>query len=272
VASEKRKAAICIGVGKAGDRLPYLQGAVNSARAFHQWTIALNYGSKLVIDDPDPVTIPRLRKEFDGILASAATAPIHRLVVYFAGHGLIREVEEGLWLLSDWDKELRVVAVEALRRRLYMYGIRQISIIADACRTLPPDVQTSDLAPDPVLGSGPIKPVIIPEIDKFISAQDGTESFSVPGDKLDDDRCIFSGVLLEGLWGTKPEAFSELVPNKITSQSLAAYLRSEVPRVARRYKFALNPNAIPTFSNGDDIYFGDDPQTGAAGISALAPA
>src|SRR5262249_322477 len=90
-------------------------------------------------------------------------------------------------------------------------------------------------------------------------AQDGSDTYMVPGDTTDEDRCIFSGVLMEGLWGTKPEAFSTLVPKKITSQSLAAYLKSEVPQVANRYKFTLNPNPLPTFSNGDDIYFGDGP-------------
>src|SRR5438552_1844927 len=253
MAGEKRKAAICIGVAQAG-RLRYLSGAINGTRAFHAWAGALGYDAKLVIDDPNPVTMSRLRQELEDLLRSATTAPIHRLILYFAGHGLIREVEEGLWLLSDWDRELRAVAVEVLKRRLYMYGIKQIAIFADACRSLPPDVQAADLTPDPVLGRGP-QPATTPEIDKFISAQDGSDTYMVPGDTTDEDRCIFSGVLMEGLWGTKPEAFSTLVPNKITSQSLATYLKSEVPQVANRYKFTLNPNPIPTFSNGDDIYF-----------------
>jgi len=74
----------------------------------------------------------------------------------------------------------------------------------------------------------------------------------LPGDTPEDDRCIFSGVLVEGLWGTKSAAFSKREPNKITSQSLAKYLRTEVPKVADRYQFTLNPSALPTFSDGDD--------------------
>ena len=260
MADGRRNAAVCIGVGQAGKRLPYLQGAVNAAHAFHAWASALGYEARLVTDETEPVTMQRLRKELDGLLATAGPAPIHRLVLYFAGHGLIREVEEGLWLLSDWDDELRAVAVEGLRRRLYLYGIKQIAIFADACRSLPPDVQASDLAADPVLGRGPVKPVTSPEVDRFTSAQDGSKTYTVPGDTPEQDRCIFSGVLLEGLWGTKPAAFSALLPNRITSQSLATYLRNEVPQIAGRYKLTLNPNVIPTFSNGDDIYFGDGPQ------------
>src|SRR5262245_6654014 len=117
VTGEKRNAAICIGVGQAGTKrkLPYLQAAVNSARGFHAWASALGYDARLVVDDPGPVTIVRLRKELEGLLDSVASPPIYRLVLYFAGHGLIREIEEGMWLLSDWDTELRAVAVERLR-------------------------------------------------------------------------------------------------------------------------------------------------------------
>ncbi len=253
--TEKRKAAICIGVGDAKP-LPYLAGAINGARAFHDWATTLGYESKLLIDDPDPVTLTRLRTAIEAMLRPGIE-PIHRLVLYFAGHGLIREAEEGLWLLSDWYGELRAVAVEGLRRRLYLYNIKQISIFADACRKLPSDVQASDLTADAVLGRGPVAPSITPAIDKFIAAQDGTESYAVPGATPETDRCIFSGVLMEGLWGTKKTAFSQIVQNKITSRSLGAFLQTEVPERAKYYKRKLDPSVSPSFPEGDDIYFGD---------------
>lgn len=262
--SAKRKAAVCIGVGQAGQhpplRLPYLAGAVNSARWFHEWARALGYESTLLIDDPDPVTIPRLRQTLESVLRPPPVQPaepIHRLVLYFAGHGLIREVEEGLWLLSDWDDELRAVAVEGLRRRLYMHGIAQIAIFADACRKLPAEVEVADLVADPVLGRGPVRNATPPAVDKFIAAQDGKEAYMLPGPSPEQDRCIFTGVLLEGLWGTKPTAFSRLLKDKVTSRSLAAYLQSEVPQTAGRYKRTLVPNVSPTFPEEDDVYYGD---------------
>ena len=153
--SEDRKIAICIGVGQAGKprRLPYLAGAINGAREFDTWANKFGYSSKLITDDTVPVTLVRLRKELEDALSDKR--PIYRMILYFAGHGFIREVEKGLWLLSDWDDELRAVAVEGLRRRLLMYDIKQISIFADACRSIPPDVQALELAEDPVLGRGP---------------------------------------------------------------------------------------------------------------------
>ncbi|WP_129577493.1 MULTISPECIES: hypothetical protein [Sorangium] len=254
---KQRMVAFAIGVGDA-ERLPFLAGAHNGARGFHAWAVASGYESRLVIDDEEPVTFPRLKAELEAVLAPGS-GPIHRMLLYFAGHGLIREAEEGLWLLSTWYSELRAVAVEVLRRRLYMHGIQQIGIFADACRSLPPDVDALDLTADAVLGRGPRKPEGTPALDKFIAAQDGTATFAVPGASPDEDRCLFSGVLLEGLWGTKPSAFSQILPGKITSSSLGKYLATEVPVLSKRYGKKVVPTAVPAFPEGDNYYFGIGP-------------
>ncbi|WP_437720488.1 hypothetical protein [Sorangium sp. So ce861] len=254
----QRMVAFAIGVGDA-EHLPFLAGAHNGARGFHAWAVASGYESRLVIDDEEPVTFPRLKAELEAVL-EPGSGPIHRMLLYFAGHGLIREAEEGLWLLSDWHKELRAVAVEVLRRRLYMHGIQQIGIFADACRSLPPDVEALDLTADAVLGRGPWRPEGTPALDKFIAAQDGTATFAVPGASPDDDRCLFSGVLLEALWGTKPSAFSQILPGKITSSSLGRYLTTEVPALSNRYGMQVVPTAVPAFPEGDNYYFGVGPK------------
>src|SRR5258708_15126047 len=102
------------------------------------------------------------------------------MILYFAGHGLIREVEKGLWLLSDWDVDLRPVDVERLRRPLLMYDIKHISIFAAACRSIPPDVQALDLGEDPALARGPGSPSNSTAIDNFLAAQHGSESSMPP--------------------------------------------------------------------------------------------
>ena len=257
MSSPTRMAALAIGVSDAPP-LPFLSGAVHGARAFHEWAQAHGYESRLVTDEDEPVTAQRVRSELEGLLPGETA--IHRLLVYFAGHGVIREVEEGLWLLSDWNQELRAVAVEALRRRLDRYGVGQVAFFADACRSLPADVDTADLTPDALLGKGPApRSPTPPAVDKFIAAQDGTTTFMIPGTDPDDDRCLFSGVLLEALWGTNQKAFSALLPGKVTSRSLGAFLQAEVSQVAESYRLTLVPSWSSTFPEGDDVYFGDGP-------------
>ena len=149
---QARDIAIVIGVASSVPN-KYLSGAVNGANAFAAWAKAQKYETLLITDESGDVTMPILRARIEGVL-QASNAPIHRIIVYFAGHGLIRELEEGLWLLSDWRKELRAVAVEVLKRRLTMYGPQQICIMSDACRSLPANVDQADLVPDSVLGAG----------------------------------------------------------------------------------------------------------------------
>ncbi|MFL5296328.1 MAG: hypothetical protein ACJ798_08100 [Phenylobacterium sp.] len=255
-----RKIAIAIAV--AGSVPPkYLGGAINGARAFVDWARRQDYETLLVTDEDDDVTMGDLRTKIETLL-QASGDPIHRIIVYFAGHGLIRELEEGLWLLSDWRAELRAVAVEVLKRRLTMYGPRQLCIISDACRSLPSDIEQADLVPDAVLGAGPRPVDGTVAIDKFVAAQDGAEAFMIPGADPDDDRCLFSGVLVEGLWGLsgiQEKPFSKLQPDRITSRSLGAYLQVEVPARAKDYDLTLTPTISPTFPEGDDYYFSKTP-------------
>ncbi|MDQ5821104.1 MAG: caspase family protein [Actinomycetota bacterium] len=269
MSSEKRKAAIAIGVSDA-QGLPYLAGAINGAKAFEKWAAALGYETRLVTDETGDVTIERLRDELEQLLTAAPET--HRFLLYFAGHGLIRGAEEGLWLLSDWRKDLSAVGVEILRRRLLRYRVRQIGIFADACRSLPPDIEAADLTADGVLGLGPGERAADVALDRFTAAQDGAQTFTIPGDGPEDDRCLFSGVLLQGLWGTQRSAYSQLLPDKVTSRSLGAYLQAEVKRVAADYGYTVEPAISPTFPEGDDVYFGDGAAVPAPKFAPWPPA
>lgn len=248
-----RNVAVAIGICNAKP-LPFMGGALTGARDFHEWASRLGYESRLVTDEAKPVTVTVLRSALEAAL-SPLGQPIHRFLIYFAGHGQIREAEEGLWLLSDWNQELKAVAVEALKRRLYMHDIEQLAIFSDSCRSLPPTITAADLVPEAVLGRGP-QGVVQPAIDKFVAAQDGSVAFMVPGPTPEEDRCIFSGVLMEGLWGARPEAFSIHDSSLVTSRSLGKFLKTEVPKRAQVYNCDLKPSVSPTFPEGDDIYFG----------------
>jgi hypothetical protein len=249
--------SLAVGVSKAGP-LTLLNGAINGARLFHEWATKMGYKSVLLIDDPDPVTVDVMSSTF-GTMFSAG-APVHRLLLYFAGHGMIRDAEERLWFLSNWDTKLEVVHVEMLRRRLMRYyNIEQIAIFADACSVLPSTIEQLDLSLLGVVTKGNFTAATATQIDRFDASQDGDAALMLPFDDAGDDRGLFSGVLLEALWGTKSSAFSKLKQNKITSGSLGSYLKTEVPRLAQVYSRELRPRISPTFDEEDDIYFEADP-------------
>jgi hypothetical protein len=253
----KRRVFLAIGVAKS-DHFDYLAAAHNGAHEMYEWATALGYEATLLTDEREPVSVMRLRTVLQGVLESPS-GPIERLIIYFAGHGFIREAEEGLWLLSDSYAELRAVAPDVLKRRLYRYDIDQIAIFADACRLLPSNIDMADFTPDGVLPRGPRQPGVEPPIDKFVAAQDGAAAFAIPGNDVSHDRCLFTGVLIQGLWGMRHEAFSKTRAGHVTSQSLGDFLRSEVPVVARRYARTLHPTVSYSFPEGSDIYLGPAP-------------
>ena len=248
----KRDLSLAIGVSDAGD-LPFVGGAVNGARAFHEWAGKMGYDSRLLVDDPDPVTVDTLREKFAKLLKGT---PVRRLLIYFSGHGMIRDAEERLWFLSQWNIELRVVQVELLRWRLMRYyDIEQIAIFSDACGVLPTKIEDLNLSLDGVVGKTPFQRGMEPELDRFDSSLDGTAAFMLPGRSPDGDQGVFSGLLMKALWGVRPDAFSQQIGNAVTSRSLAKYLKIEVPKLAKEYGKVLHPRVSPTFGEGVDIYY-----------------
>ena len=248
---KKRMVSLAIGVSEA-DNLPFLPAAPNCADRFYKWSVAVGYEAAIITDaDQNPVTVERLQAELNKILAD--TRPIHRILIYFAGHGIIREVASGLWLLSDWKRKGVVVAHESLRQRLASFGINQIAIFSDACRSLPKSMSQLQLDETSVLAPGPVEDAE-PDVDKFFATRDGKKAFALPGSVETADVCVFSGVLLEALWGKRAEAFSKYVSNSITSSSLALHLKAEVPRIAKEYGLSLKPSVSAAFPEGDNVY------------------
>lgn len=256
-----RLVAIAIGVADPScDRmppdLPRLGAAINGARAFFEWSTAVGYDARLLTDEDEPVTVAKLRSVLEEMLPPRA-APAHRLIIYFAGHGLLGAAEQALWLLSAWRSDGHVVGVQNLKRMLYRYGLAQIAIFADACRSLPGDIDCLEVTADGVLGIGP-EPRVEADVDTFFATQDAAATYAVPGETPEMDRCIFSGVLLEGLWGVNPAVVSTKQQNTVTGHSLKAFLKSEVPRIAKMYDVDLNPSANANFDEDDDVYLGRD--------------
>jgi hypothetical protein len=119
----------------------------------------------------------------------------------------MRNASEDLWLLSRWLDDQRAVAVGPLRQRLERFGIAQITVVGDACRSLTNSPDSISLVADHVLGRGPFNPRDIPDADIFNATTPFHEAYMVRGQKPEDDRCILSGVLEEALSGAREEAF-----------------------------------------------------------------
>lgn len=258
-------ACLAIGISDAPP-LDYLPGAVNGAKALAAWAKKAGYQTKLLIDDKKPVGITNVKSALNKLLPKGAKTD--RLIIYFAGHGLARDAAEDLWLLSEWHQNQEAVAVGGLKRKLERFGVDQITIISDACRSLPGDTDSADLTSHNVLGRGPFLSNL-PSLDMLKASSKFKAAYMIPGQTSADDRCIFTGVVEEALWGHQAAAFH---PTRqcVTSGSLANFLKEAVPSRAEFYKVELRPEISPGFIDPNDVYLTKAP-TGAPPLKAWPP-
>lgn len=259
-----RKVCLAIGVADA-QQLAYLPGARNGAKAFGAWADKFGYQTEVLTDELDPVTVDGFKQRLEALLANAVSQETERAIIYFAGHGLTRDAADDLWLLSTWFGNQEAINVSGLVRKLDRYNIKQLVVVSDACRTLPTGAQDADLTEHKF----PRGPVVeqTPQADHWRASSQYRAAFMVKGQTSEQDRCIFSGVLTDALWGHYPAAFEQTGDmRRITNFALAKCLQNEVPAVARRYKvkgqpIELTPDLRPGLWPPDNVYVDAPPQT-----------
>jgi putative chitinase len=258
---------IAIGVSDAPP-LEYLQGAENCAKAFGAWASRSGIPTEILTDQQQPVGFDSVKAAFGRLFAGKPN--ISRLLIFFAGHGLARDAAEDLWLLSQWSTTQRAVAVGGLSRRLMRYGVEQLTIISDACRSPAAGADSADLVADPVLDMGPFD-ARMPLIDMLRASSPFHAAYMIRGSRPEEDRCIFSGLLNEALSGAHEKAFEAPDRLRISNFSLADFLTLEVPVRAGLYQVQLRPDITTGLRPPDNIYVGSRPAAPPALVPWPAP-
>lgn len=257
-----RRVCIAVGVSRA-EGLEPLRAAATAAEEVGQWAELTGFARKedicVLTDQTEPVTIERIAQAFRRLLPIGTQTDA--LLLHFAGHGLREDNTRTLWLPTDWRTQLRAIAVERLKNRLSDFGIANLTIISDACKVLAQDKYTSDLTADGVLGVG-TREGTRPILDRYDATHDLEAAFMIPGQTPAESRCLFSGALIEALWGAT-EALDPHHPGKVTPGSLADYLSSRVSDLCTTYRLSCEPQCLPGRPPDHLIYF-DQAQVNAA--------
>lgn len=227
-------------------RFAYLDGAVIAAQAIGQWALRSGFGNNNVriVDDAgknNPVTRERVQQAVDELFPQGAEFVDH-LILAFCGHGLTdANVGSISWLFSDSiDKGYRVVA-DKFTAELVLNGVRRITLISDACRELPKDLDLARL--DPVRGiNGNGTQFDSPMFDRFVASQDGKLGFMVSEpNSAKPGKCIFSGVIIDVLWGKEPDAIDH---GLITTATFGVSVRDRTTERANDYHLKLYPQCL----------------------------
>jgi hypothetical protein len=262
-----RRVCIAIGVSRAEGLAP-LRAAATAAEEIGQWAelsgFAMPEDIRVLTDRKAPVTTELIAETFEQLLPMGRQTDA--LLIHFAGHGLREDNTRTLWLPTNWRTKLRAIAVERLKNRLSDFGIANVTIISDACKALANDKDTSDLTPDGILGAG-TSAGSRPIFDRFDAVHDIESAFMIPGPTPAESRCLFSGALIEALWGAT-SAIDAHYAGKVTPGSLADYLSARVAELCETYQLSCEPQTLPGRPPDHLIYF-DKSKVDASIIPAL---
>ena len=248
-----RRACLAIGVATVTPednqamRFGYLDGAVFAARAIGEWALRSGFGAgnvRVVDDGPvdgrdNPVTRARVQQAVNELFPPGAQ-PVAHLILAFCGHGLTdANINSISWLFSDSGLQRYRILADEFYTELLRQGVQRITLISDACREAPKDLDLMRYQPErgiTLQGTRAESPMF----DRFVACQDGQLGFMVTDpDPSKPGKCIFSGVVADVLWGAENAAIKD---NVITTATFGVCVRARTTERAKDYHLKLFPD------------------------------
>ena len=229
-----KKACVAIGVdlvaGAAG--LARLNAAAKGAKRFAEWAESQGYSSVCFTDSDGPVAISSVKKHIRALVEQKTWS---QLVIFFAGHGLLKAADTELWLLSDAanDTGEAINLVGSIRQARFS-GIPHVVFISDACRSLTSDSRLTQAVGGELFPIGNNRQTR-PEVDVFYATLPADPSFELPPDKANAAyRGIFTECLLKGLGAPEQRVCEYIVEGTervcvVSSRTLKPWLEAQVP-------------------------------------------
>ncbi|MEL7319828.1 MAG: hypothetical protein AAFN04_14440, partial [Pseudomonadota bacterium] len=163
------------------------------------------------------------------------------------------------------------IDIGLLLESLEGYGVRQIAVISDACRSPAYERWNRSMTHDGVLPLGPFDPLDLDsetDTDLFQAVHKFDQAYMLREREDAPPRCIFTSVLMEALHGEGENAFNE--DGEITSDTIVSYLRQNVNKRAQTYGVRMKPQTRATWLDNDNIYI-TAAKLETANLSPLAP-
>lgn len=244
---------VVIAVAEPEGGLEPLPGALNVAKAISDWAKIVGYRTTLITDERSPVTAERIKRAIHPLISNKSEV-LGRIVVAYAGHGVLRDIGQEFWLLSRWRTgAAQAVDVEKLKWRLRSYGPKQITVVSDACRTLIPKLGLS-VTGTPIIDLSDNRSSAV-QLDLFLAADAGEAAYATPP-SASIQYSFLSQVFLKGLVGHYEEAVEErpTLGRCVTTARLVETVEKYLPIEASQYNVVQNPDLASGFRPPNDIY------------------
>ncbi|MBZ5578863.1 MAG: caspase family protein [Acidobacteriia bacterium] len=240
-----RKACISIGVDRVAGaaNLPPLQAAADGAERFAQWATSQGFESFCLTDRGRVLSVADVKSQVRALVTSGAYG---QLVIYFAGHGILKSWDTEIWLLTDAandpNEAVNLVGSVSLGRNS---GIPHIVFISDAWRSIASDARLAQVTGSILFPIRPVTPQR-PEVDTFYATLPGDPAYEAsPAQAAADYSGVFTRCLLQGLQGPDPSVCEVVDEGRgrqwvVSSRTLKPWLEREVPQSLAAVSVALN--------------------------------
>jgi hypothetical protein len=258
MAASRKVGLIAVGVDKT-NVLQTLKGAASGAGKLAQWLqdqqpFGVTPVVKLLVDAASKVSA---RDVQDAARAMVAAGDLDALILYFAGHGIVKAGFDEQVLLSDvgiYKDEAIAITPTALNARYS--GIAHVIIISDSCRSvIDPFGPLGTVVGKPVLERGAVVGARRSKVDVFYATEPSQTAKEFNGEGF------FTDVLLDVLNHPTPgvcESWADLPPGVVVipAWKLESYLDTEVPLRAAQQKPAFDQSPDFTVTSHEPLFFG----------------
>jgi Caspase domain len=239
-----RKACIAIGVDEVLNttKLKKLRAAAKGAQQIAEWAEKAGFETICLTDQAGTLAIDQVKKAVKKI---AVAGSYSQLILYFAGHGILKSWDTEMWLLSDAatdpNEAVNLVGSISLARNA---GIPHILFVSDACRSIAADTRLAQVTGSIIF---PIQGVRQrPEIDTFYASLPGDPSYEIaPDEAVSKYDGVFTKCLLDGLAAPEDSVCEKIDADQksfyvVSSRSLKPWLELTVPKTVGSVSLALN--------------------------------
>jgi hypothetical protein len=263
VAKVRKVGLVAVGVDNPSAALTRLKGAASGAKQVADWLESQkSHGVETVINlltDGDAAKVSA-RSVQNAMRTMVDRGDLDVLILYLAGHGIVKSAGDEHVLLSDVDSyKDEAIAVTPTALNVRYSRVPYVLIISDACRSaVDPFGPLGTVAGKPALDLRGVAGVKPSRVDQFFATELSQTAKEFKGEGF------FTSVLLEALT-TAPANVVEVWPKGdpnvpvITAQKLDDYLSIEVPMraSAQEPSFEQTPDFIVTSKQPDFIAYVD---------------
>ena len=247
------RAAVVIGVNKCGT-LPVLRAADTGANAVGDWLESERFEVFRFVTPP--VKLDAIK---EAVFALVHRSTLDQLVIYFSGHGFLKDNSE-MWMLSDapQDPNAAVSLLESIDLARHYSGIKSVVFISDACRSATQSLQAQYVRGSLIFPTDRLTSNVRPEIDRFMAAGPGDAAYEVP---VDASSKTFEGIYTSSFLDAFKHPRTEMVKavggiDVVPNRKLKDYLVDDVSGRALAKNIAVGqlPDAI--IESGEETYIG----------------